>query len=344
MPYVTVTVCVPGTTNCTAIDHVLLDTGSFGLRVFSSALGSLPLPPHSINGSSAISECASFLNTYAWGSIKDADIIVGGKKAPAAALQVMITPAPAGKCATPLMAPPNVTRTTALSPLSANGILGVGRLAFDGQTYFDCANGTCSRIYPTANQQVQNPVTLFPSDNNGVVVQLPPLEANGNTAAQGYLIFGIATRSNNSLGSANIVQLDSSGFFTTRYKSQDYSDSFIDSGSNGLYFDDRSISSTCTSSSTGFYCPPSPTLLSATFATTTVNFSIASADALFASGRNYAFSSLGGWMNDPNPTLHLPISPYFDWGLPFFFGRTVYTVVEGKTVGAYTGPFYAFTK
>ena len=34
VPYVTVTVCAPGsTTNCQTIDHVLLDTGSVGLRL-----------------------------------------------------------------------------------------------------------------------------------------------------------------------------------------------------------------------------------------------------------------------------------------------------------------------
>src|SRR5438132_8191135 len=35
--FVTVTVCVPGATACQQIDHVLLDTGSFGLRIAASA-------------------------------------------------------------------------------------------------------------------------------------------------------------------------------------------------------------------------------------------------------------------------------------------------------------------
>src|SRR5512140_2470345 len=37
-PFGTVTVCVPGTSTCQSIDHVLVDTGSFGLRLASSAL------------------------------------------------------------------------------------------------------------------------------------------------------------------------------------------------------------------------------------------------------------------------------------------------------------------
>jgi hypothetical protein len=30
------------------------------------------------------------------------------------------------------------------------------------------------------------------------------------------------------------------------------------------------------------------------------------------------------------------------WGLPFFYGRTVYTVLENAKVGAQAGPFVAF--
>ena len=42
-PCVSVTVCVPGTSTCQTIDHLLLDTGSTGLRIFSQAL-TIPLP------------------------------------------------------------------------------------------------------------------------------------------------------------------------------------------------------------------------------------------------------------------------------------------------------------
>src|SRR4051812_33659215 len=43
--FVSVTVCQPGTQNCQAVDHVLVDTGSFGLRLAASALQSgLALP------------------------------------------------------------------------------------------------------------------------------------------------------------------------------------------------------------------------------------------------------------------------------------------------------------
>jgi hypothetical protein len=34
--------------------------------------------------------------------------------------------------------------------------------------------------------------------------------------------------------------------------------------------------------------------------------------------------------------------PGFDWGLPFFFGRTVYTAIEGQSTPAGVGPYFAF--
>jgi hypothetical protein len=271
----------------------------------------------------------------AWGSIKVADVGIGSKKASSVPVQIMDTNAPSTQCAGPLMAPPS-DNTTGRSPLSANGILGVGLFAYDAQSYFDCTNGitSCSRIYPSTNQQVQNPVTLFSSDNNGVVVQLPALAAAGNIAAQGYLIFGIGTQANNSLGTANVIQTRSNGRFSTIYKGNTLTESFIDSGSNGLYFNDATIAACNRPTDPGFYCPPAgaPLSLTATIGSVNVGFSIDNATSLF-SKNNYAFNNLGGALDNVT----------FDWGLPFFFGRTVYTVVEGKTVGAHTGPFYAFT-
>ena len=38
VPFVSVTLCVPGTTSCQTIDHVIVDTGSSGLRIISSVL------------------------------------------------------------------------------------------------------------------------------------------------------------------------------------------------------------------------------------------------------------------------------------------------------------------
>ena len=355
IPYVTVTVCSPGgsvgSSNCKDIEHVLLDTGSTGLRLFASVVGAAPaltLAAQRIGNSSNISECAQFLNAQAWGSIKLADVVLGGERAPSVPVQLMDSSYPTGLnsvCGnSPVMAQTSSTSAN-LQNLGANGILGLSLFAHDGQHYFNCASpSTNCQIFPTAAQQVQNPVGLFGvsssngvANNNGVIVQLPAVSAAGQSSATGALIFGVDTQSNNALGAANVVPVNAtSGSFTTTYKGRQLTHSFMDSGSNGLYFYDASLSTSCSTAVSGFYCPPSTQSLTASIqlasTSATVNFSIANADTLFQAS-NYAFNDLGGTM----------VSNSFDWGLPFFFGRSVYTVIEGHSVGTTPGPFYAFT-
>src|SRR5271170_3713170 len=50
--FTSVTVCVPGsTTNCQTIDHIQVDTGSFGLRILSSVLNSTLILPQQLAAS-----------------------------------------------------------------------------------------------------------------------------------------------------------------------------------------------------------------------------------------------------------------------------------------------------
>ena len=56
--------------------------------------------------------------------------------------------------------------------------------------------------------QVQNPVTLFPTDNNGTIIELPSVAASGATSVTGSLIFGIDTQSNNQSGSQTVLTLN----------------------------------------------------------------------------------------------------------------------------------------
>lgn len=349
IPYVSVSVCIPGTTRCKTIDNVLLDTGSTGLRLFANDLNAAPalaLPPHQVGSNTSIYACAQFLNAKAWGTVKKADIVIGSKRAANVPVQLINTNFPSAlesSCGGDLMIPPTATAQINQNVLSANGILGTGLFVNDGQTYFNCAGTyplqTCGEISLPANQQVQNPVALFDTDNNGVIVQLPALPDSGTSSALGYLIFGIDTAlsNNNALGSAHVVAVNSMGRFTTRYKNLDRTDSFIDSGSNGLFFDDPELPTNCPLGATGFFCPTTAQPLSAiirlnNFSSIMVNFTIANSDSLFQGGR-YAFDNLGGALS----------ANTFDWGLPFFFGRSVYTAIEGKTVGNRVGPFYAFT-
>jgi hypothetical protein len=360
IPYVSVTVCAPGgavgSSNCKTINDVLVDTGSTGLRLFANQVnGAVSLPNQTAGPSSAVFECANFIASNAWGRIKVADVLLGGERAVAVPIQLMdASDAGAVQCS----GAPLLSTTT----LSANGILGVGLFSYDGQSYWDCTvPGTgCSSIAVLPSvKQVQNPVGLFGvqssngvANNNGVLLQLPSLQPFGGKAlsASGYLVFGVNTQSNNTLGAANVVPVNSMGRFTTiypavtpPYRNSLLTGSFIDSGSNGLFFPGASTSAAltlCTGSNPDFFCPASSLPLSANIAlaasTVSVNFSVGNADQAFSTG-SYAIDNLGGDM--PGNA--------FDWGLPFFFGRSVYTVIEGRSVntpsGPLAGPFNAFT-
>jgi len=75
-PCVSVTVCTPGTTDCQTIPNILLDTGSFGLRIFKQAL-SVPLTQVA-SGPGLLAECVQYADgTSTWGPVQTAGVILG---------------------------------------------------------------------------------------------------------------------------------------------------------------------------------------------------------------------------------------------------------------------------
>ncbi len=344
VPYVSVKVCVPpGTADCKTIDHVLVDTGSSGLRLVQSALGGLNLPPITDTGGNALGECVQFADGSAWGSVRQADIHLSEEVASAVSIQV-IGDSPGGVATPPGDCSATGTNENTVALLGANGILGVGLFTNDCDaclilpvipaTYYSCSASSCINAQVTSAQVVKNPVALFAKDNNGVVVDLPAVGAAGATNLAGSLIFGIGTQSNNALGSAIKYPTDNRGNFRTSYKGSQPIASFIDSGSNGLLFADVTITR-CTKS-TDFYCPtPSPQTLSATNTgaggspTGVVSFSIVNLDALPGS---VTAANVGG-------STITSLTNFFDWGLPFFFGRRVFTAIAPP---AGQGPYWAY--
>ncbi|MDR5805459.1 DUF3443 domain-containing protein [Caballeronia sp. LZ001] len=336
-----VTICVPGTNTCQTIDNIQVDTGSHGLRVLASALNSqIALPLVAASGSNGIvAECSVFGTGYTWGAVRTADVRLAGQVAGATSVQLIAdasTPTAPADCAQsglPMLD---------ASKLRGNGILGVGPFTADcgagcaasamPRWYYTCnAGGGCTASSLPVAQQVTNPVANFAADNNGVLIELPAIPAAGASAVTGTMTFGIGTQANNLLGSATVLKSSSSsGYVSTSFGGSQYGTSFIDSGSNGLFFPSTSIT-TCGA----WYCPAATQALSATVRstsgiTTDVSFSVAQSTTLIASG-NFAFSNLAG-----------PSSGYFDWGLPFFFGRRVFTALEGRATPAGNGPYYAF--
>jgi hypothetical protein len=381
IPYVTVKVCAPGSsTQCATIDHVMLDTGSIGLRLLKSRVAALNLPavaaPTPSTGNAA--ECFQFVLGALWGPLAQVDLYVGGESAPGLLVHVIDDQIP-----TSYPAPADCVKAGLLSTvdkLQANGVLGVGQLAFDcglpcingdvanpafkngGYPYFSCDAAACTPVAVPISQQVQHPVVHFAMnsdqtiDNNGTLIVLPALSTFGAGMAKGRLVFGIGTQTNNQLPpTAKVYMVDADPAHDATYLSlmtqsggATYSGSYIDSGSNGLFFDDASIPLTCKSNATsgapgtGWYCPTTTLQRTATITdypaqgavanSGTVDYSVGNADELFAVS-SLALPSLAGSVGQGRDT--------FVWGLPFFFGRSVFTSIWGQPLST-NGPWNAF--
>jgi hypothetical protein len=374
MAFVTVTVCNPtNTSSCNTIDHVQVDTGSVGLRLVSSLNGAggelnLNLPAETDATGNTITECAEFLSNVSYGTVRTANITIAGETAtgvsgssqPGVPIQVI---GDVGISTTSDCLSLGVPMQSTLQSLGANGILGIGLeqtdcgsgcLASSPQAqssnpviYYSCsptAPTSCTDTYLSSpDDEVINPVVLFPTDNNGTIVQLPGLSSTtaGQNNVSGSLVFGIGTQSNNALGSAHIFLLDQYDNFTTVNANTDY-EGFTDSGSNGMFFNPADTPSLTNNVCSDFYCPPSPVNFTgttvenqsaSTSTTQGVTFSVVSASTLNPPSSN-AYNALAG-----------PISSgtnLWDWGLPFFFGRNVYTAIDGQNNSQGNAPFIAY--
>ena len=349
VPFVSVTICAPGSaSNCQTIDHIDVDTGSTGLRIMSSVVpASLALPYERDAHGSPYGECVQFADgSYVWGSVRLADIRIAGEQALSVPIQIVGDPAvpavPRGCTGIP---------SNTVQSFGANGILGVGYFREDCGTecaqnaangqYYACPSTGCTGTTLSRAQQVAQPVALFSNDNNGVVIQLPAISAQGETAVSGALVFGIGTQANNGLGSAKVMTVDPYGYITTVYAGRSYIDSYIDSGSSVLFLPRGVGVPSCSRRdpvAPGFLCPAASLSLTAmnhgTNGTTdSVNFAVANASAMLGDLQLTAFNNLAAPNSDAQS---------FDWGLPFFFGRSVFTAIENASTPGGTGPYVAY--
>jgi hypothetical protein len=355
--FASATLCVPGTTTCQTFDHLLVDTGSVGVRVLESEL-TLALPVVASSSGVPLAECTPFVDGTAWGPVRMADVTLGGESAANLPIQLI------GEKTFAMPTRCTGSAITDFQTLAANGILGVGvylqdcgarcampvtSASFDALYYACSSPQSCTSASVPLLQQVAHPVAAFDVDNNGTIIQLPSIAASGVPSVPGVMTFGIGTQANNGLGSATVLALDAGYVITAFPVNGTKYTSYLDSGSNGLFFLDAATTKLkqCTGKYlSSFYCPPSLTNLSATLsstngASTTIDFSVTDASKLNNSA--FAFNNLAG----PMPGFSTPPDnsvPSFDWGLPFFFGRTVYTAIEGKatTPAAGAGPYFAF--
>jgi hypothetical protein len=356
VPTVSVTICAPGTSNCQTINNILVDTGSTGLRLVSSVINQ-----NVLNGLTAVTsnsqnvvECMQFADGYSWGSIKQANIQIGGETASNVPIQVIGDPNFTN-------VPTNCSSTSAVAEntvatLGSNGILGISNFVSDcgpscatnnqNTIYYTCptGNGTCTGAAIDTSNQVPNPVSLFSTDNNGTILTMSaPNSTTGSATATGTLTFGVGTQNNNAMPGTFYTVDDNEGFFNTSFNNALQS-GFLDSGSNVYFVNDSQITQCpSTGSYAGFYCPTSQVNLNATITglngnSVNVGFNIGDFQTLLTNNPSYtAFSNVGAYTDPTNS-----FSQDLDFGLPFFYGRTVATILEGKTITAGTGPAVAF--
>lgn len=366
IPYVTITVCAPGSTsNCQTIDHVLLDTGSVGLRLEASVLNSTLLAGMTAQKDTQgnpIGECYEYVDNYVFGSVRTGDFTVSGETVASMPLQV-IGDTTGGLGTVPRSCSSSGgSNMNTVQLMGANGIIGIGTTVTDcgstctttngsgGAIYYDCPVTGCSAIVSRANntsapyEQLINPVAGFASDNNGTIVSLPPIAPSGVVAATGTLYFGIGTQSNNALGSATVLPTTANGYVTATYNGTSLPSSFLDSGSNYYYFVDSSIAACTQSGYSGFYCPSSPLSLTPTLKGTSGSAASAAFTLYNAYAQPGATSNAapGVGANPNSRSFSSPINNSFDFGLPFFFGRNVYTAIAGRHAGSAYGPYFAY--
>jgi hypothetical protein len=349
-----VTLCEPDTGNCQTFDHLLVDTGSTGVRVLESEM-KLNLPAATTASGQLLVECTPFVDGTAWGPLKVADVRIGGEVAARQRVQLI------GELSYAMPSDCTGTPVTDLESLGANGILGVGihlhdcgsacaqpaRSAANPGLYFTCTNplGGCAVASVPTAEQVAHPVVAFPVDNNGILLQLPALPEGGAFSVSGLLFFGIGTQANNGPGSARVFPSDNLGYIGTAFPAGGTSYSaYLDSGSNALFFLNEATSGLrrCGAKLKDFYCPGATTSLSATIfsadgSSAAVDFRVADLSKLdpCAFALDDIAGPMPGYPTDPGV-------PDFDWGLPFFFGRSIYIAIEGQSTPAGTGPYFAF--
>lgn len=362
IPYVSISLCNSAGGDCETINNILLDTGSFGLRVFKQALTSkLASDFYGTNPTTA--ECVQFGDgSSEWGPVVSAMLTIGSGGMTTTPVPIQIVDSTFGRIASGSSACGDSPDT---EPVAFNGILGVGLFIHDcgdgtgegllcaegstlpnpnpgGGSYYQCSAGQCANHDLAQASQVQNPIAFLPAPySNGFVLELPDVGNGGDSSssAMGYAIFGIGTFANNTPanGAVSVYSTDASGSFQTTFSGQGLT-SFLDTGSNGLFFPNVIVGFPLDSNS--WAIPSGAQNCSAVNAggssQSYVPFQISNFDQL-VSGNNIYFNDVGGDLGDID---------LFDWGLPFFIGRNVYIGLDGKSATingqSQAGPYWAY--
>lgn len=353
IPTVSVTICAPGSSICQTVDNIQVDTESFGLRLASSAVSQVlgALPKQTVNGGS-VAECTAFADGSTWGSIRSADVRIGAEIATSLPVQI-IGDLPQSAVATGGCSTGKLELTP--SDLAANGILGIGVARSDcgavcanppvgNSNYYSCPGDTnCVLTLLPVAQQVTNPVSKFPVDNNGIMLSMPAIDPSGQSTVAGTLTFGIGTQSNNALPST-VTKLMTNPFgdVNATFAGSPIT-AFFDSGSNAYFFTDNTLPN-CSGNTSSFYCPAQATTRDVTVANFNasargavggrpLSMAVGNGTQLLQNG-NYGLNDLAGSLGNG--------ASFVDLGMPFFYGQNVYYGMDQTGLPAGSLPFVAF--
>jgi hypothetical protein len=340
--YVSITLCKDQTgTNCQTIDNIILDTGSFGLKINKSALPEsfiASLTRVKTTNDETVYACNTFGSGYVFASEHYAVLQLAGDYSDNVIVQI-IENSPTAEIPDSCLAKGPFDN---FEDFGANGIIGVNpALTLSNNTillYRKDTNGIYVALTESEANSVpilnQNPLTSLHYNNNGFVIQIPPTLTNTNTNIHGNLVLGINTNVNNMItkntnlivaSESSLSTVCNSGCFYSKIENPESTiPAVFDSGTNSWVF----ISNNIPLCSYG-YCPESPFVWNSwVFSYDFAPNESYQVTAIItkdeeSAGQELSFSVMPGWgyENTNNETLY---------GSPFFFGKNVYIVFPSK--------------
>lgn len=358
IPQISLTICVPGTSTCQTIDHILVDTGSTGLFLFSKQtqgvldLAATPLPQAKDSNGNLLYDCMAYGGNSNAGGTYIADVYLNGSHyATQQTIGVFGTVENQASqlCSFNKNANQTINDYVLSNPqtqqvgLGFNGILGVGALkpsiddssTLSCNSQFQCTpfnwyNGTNLHGYSNILAQLNNDSNGF-----GLSIPSPSINVNGGfngQALQGQLILGINTQTDNQVSVAQkimtLIQPSSltvipSGFLNASLE-QSTAQVLVDSGTNGIL-----ISSTFASYFAGLGITPTQpsnaiSALQVASSTQQQTFSLTLTDA----AQNTSTQSLSLTTNTViNPLWQSGVIP--DFGFFFTNSNTAQNIILG---------------
>ncbi len=340
VPYITVKICKPGvvpvnTEYCQVIDHVMIDTGSFGLKINQSALSgdfTSSLPTLNDIHNNPVYTCAQYGSGYMFGSDNYADIYISGEKSSNMPIQIIND---GNQSNLPIQCT-STGKFNNLANYGAKAILGINPSVYLSNDFFDnftYTNGQYQLIMGSSDiiESINvNPIIGFKTDNNGMIFNLPPAASNQNVNLYGTITFGLNTQANNIINATKVISNTTGGQFYAQNISPtegEITEAIIDTGTNGFMF--NSDLRLCQRSN--IYCPNTPTSwVTQAFGVNSLLSPINITQQISNSqGKNQIAPFMG--MARPN-------SQGIIYGMPFLFGKTIFMSFESTQTALGTGP------